>query len=47
MPNVGSLGTEVIKANHDLPWAGHYGVRRTLNLIARKYFWLGMSLDDI
>jgi hypothetical protein len=45
VPNVGGLRTEVIKTNHDLPWAGHYEVRRTLDLIARKYFWLGMRRD--
>jgi mRNA-degrading endonuclease YafQ of YafQ-DinJ toxin-antitoxin module len=38
VPNIGGLRTEVIKTNHDLPWAGPYGVQRTLNLIAKKYF---------
>ncbi len=47
MPNVGSLQTEVIKANHNLPWASHYQVRSTLNLVTRKYFWLGMCQDVI
>ncbi len=47
VPNVSGLQTEVIKTNHDLPWAGHYGVRRTLDLVARKYFWPGMRRDVI
>jgi hypothetical protein len=42
MPNVGGLRREVMQTNHDLPWAGYYGVRRTLDLVARKYFWPGM-----
>jgi hypothetical protein len=42
VPNVGGLRTEVIKTNHDLPWAGHYEVRGTLNLVARKHFRPGM-----
>jgi hypothetical protein len=36
--NVGGLRTEVIKTSHDLLWAGHYGVWRTLDLVASKYF---------
>jgi hypothetical protein len=47
VPNVGGLRAEVIMTNHDLPWAGHYGVRRTLDLVARKYFWPGMRRDVI
>jgi hypothetical protein len=47
VPNVSGLRTEVIKTSHDLPWAGHYGVRRTLDLVARKYFWPGMRQDVI
>ncbi len=47
VPNVDGLRAEVIKTNHDLPWAGHYGVRRTLDLIARKYFWPRMQRDVI
>jgi mRNA-degrading endonuclease YafQ of YafQ-DinJ toxin-antitoxin module len=35
VPNVSGLRTEVIKTNHDLPWAYHYGVRRTLDLVVR------------
>ncbi len=47
VPNVGGLRAVVIKTNYDLPWAGHYRVRRTLDLIARKYFWQGMRKDVI
>jgi hypothetical protein len=47
MPNVGGLQTEVIKTNYHLPWAGLYGVQRTLDLVVRKYFWPGMRRDVI
>ncbi len=42
VPNISGLRNEVIKTNYDLPWVGHYRVRMTLDLIARKYFWLGI-----
>jgi hypothetical protein len=47
VPDAGGLRKEVVKVNHDLPWAGHYGVRRTLHLVARKYYWPGMRGDII
>ncbi len=47
VPNVGRLRTEVIKTNYNLPWAGHYDVQKTLDLVARKYFWPGMRRDVI
>jgi hypothetical protein len=41
--NISGLRTEVIKTNHDLLWAGHHRVQRTLDLVVRKYFWPEMG----
>ncbi len=47
VPTGGGLQSEIIRTNHDLPWAGHFGVRRTLDLVSQKYYWLGMRRDVI
>ena len=39
----GLLRREVVRRNHDDPLAGHFGFARTLTLIQREYYWLGMS----
>ncbi len=43
----GGQQSEIIRTNHDLPWAGYFGVRRTLDLVSRKYYWLGIRRDVI
>jgi hypothetical protein len=35
--------TEVLRRYHDNPIVGHFGAKRTLELVSRKYYWLGMS----
>jgi hypothetical protein len=34
---------EVLCRHHDDPIMGHFGAKRTLELVARKYHWLGMA----
>ena len=34
---------EIIRMNHDDPYAGHFGATRMTALIHRKYFWLGLN----
>lgn len=36
---------EILRAYHDDPTAGHYGVERTLRKIRDRYFWPGMYRD--
>jgi hypothetical protein len=31
--------------HRDMPWAGHRGVARTLELVARLYWWRSMRTD--
>ena len=45
VPDVGKLKEELLYEFHDAPSAGHPGPERTLELIARHYWWPGMMLD--
>ncbi|KAF7807830.1 Transposon Tf2-2 polyprotein [Senna tora] len=46
IPKWQGLRREIIKECHDSKWAGHPGVRRTLALVERAYYWPQMR-DDI
>ncbi|KAF7807946.1 Transposon Tf2-2 polyprotein [Senna tora] len=46
IPKWQGLRREIIKECHDSKWAGHPGVRRTLALVERAYYWPHMR-DDI
>ena len=39
------LRTELISRHHDDPLAGHFGIEKTRELIARKYFWETLRRD--
>ncbi len=39
----GGACTEVLRRHHDDPIAAHFGAKRTLELVARKYYWPGMA----
>ena len=45
MPKDLAVQQEIIRMNHDDPYAGHFGATRTTALIRRKYFWPGLSKD--
>ncbi len=47
VPTGGGLRAEIIRTNHDLPSASHFGVRRTLDLVSRKYYWPGKRQNVI
>ena len=34
-----ALRTKIIEQHHDDPMAGHFGVQKTLELLARRYYW--------
>ena len=34
------IRTELISRHHDNPLAGHFGIKKTRELVARKYYWL-------
>ena len=36
---------EILQTNHDLAFAGHFGVRRVYDKIRRSYFWKNMYRD--
>ncbi|KAH8238756.1 hypothetical protein KR032_001286, partial [Drosophila birchii] len=35
----------VLQENHDIPAAGHLGVRKTSNCVAQRYYWPGLFRD--
>jgi transposase InsO family protein len=45
VPAAGGSRTEVLCRHHDDPIARHLGAKRTLEPMARKYYWPGMSLE--
>jgi hypothetical protein len=45
VPEDPAIRQEVMKANHDDPYAGHFGVTRTTELIKRKYYWPSQARD--
>ena len=45
IPDDSRLKQDLLHEFHDSPSAGHPGVERTLDLIARFYWWPGMLLD--
>ena len=45
VPNDAAIRAEIITVHHDNELAGHFGLARTRELIARKYYWGGMRAD--
>jgi hypothetical protein len=41
----GGACTEVLRRHHDDPITGHFSSKRTLELVARKYYWPGMERE--
>ena len=39
------IRTELISRHHDDPLAGHFGIKKTRELIARKYYWPTLCHD--
>ncbi|CCO35166.1 Retrotransposable element Tf2 155 kDa protein type 1 [Rhizoctonia solani AG-1 IB] len=45
VPDVGTLRKDLLQIFHDSPLAGHPGRQRTLELLSRSYYWLGIRAD--
>jgi hypothetical protein len=45
VPDDQAVRQELMAANHDDPYAGHFGTARTTELIRRKYFWRRLAKD--
>jgi hypothetical protein len=43
IPEQQSLRLAILAKHHDDPLAGHFASRRTLELVARKFYWPGMN----
>lgn len=45
IPDIPELKTQLIREHHDVPFSAHPGVRRTLQLVAKHYFWPFLARD--
>ena len=45
VPEELTLREELVKRHHDDPLAGHFGVDKTLELIARKFYWRSLAKE--
>jgi len=45
VPKDEELRVEVIRLHHDVPAAGHGGKWKTVELVTRNYWWLGVTRD--
>jgi Integrase zinc binding domain len=45
VPEDPAIRQEVIKANYDDPYAGHFGAARTIELVRQKYYWPSQAKD--
>ena len=43
VPASPALRSEILKLGHDDPLSGHFGVKKTLELLARSWWWPGMK----
>ena len=45
VPKDEKLRAEVIQLHHDIPVVGHRGQWKTVELVTRNYWWLGVTRD--
>ena len=45
VPAAPDLRTRIIREHHDVPWAGHRGVARTVELVSRQFWWRTLRGD--
>jgi hypothetical protein len=45
VPNEGGARQKILQQHHNHPTAGHFGDKRTEDLVTRKYFWPGLHRD--
>jgi RNase H-like domain found in reverse transcriptase/Reverse transcriptase (RNA-dependent DNA polymerase)/Integrase zinc binding domain/gag-polyprotein putative aspartyl protease len=45
VPKGEGLRQDILHWHHDVPWCGHLGIQKTLELVRRQFWWPGMSAD--
>ena len=43
VPDDAAMRQELLRIHHDDPLAGHFGTRRTMELVRRKFYWKGLG----
>jgi hypothetical protein len=45
VPDDIELKYDILYWHHDVPWCGHLGIEKTLELVKRQFYWPGMEAD--
>ncbi len=45
IPRGDQLRSDVLWWHHDVPWAAHLGIQKTMALLKRQFFWPGLQRD--
>ena len=45
VPGYMKLRNDILYWHHDVPWCGHLGIQKTLNLVQRQFWWPGITTD--
>lgn len=45
VPNNSSIKLRIMQACHDSPWAGHFGITRTVHMVSRYFWWARLRLE--
>ena len=45
VPKYRGLRDDILYWHHDVPWCGHLGIHKTVNLVQRQFWWPGMAQD--
>ena len=40
-----SLVQDILYWHHDVPWCAHLGIKKTVDMVKRQFWWPGMDLD--
>ena len=45
VPDSEELRQDILYWHHDVPWCGHLGIQKTLELVRRQFWWPGIAAD--
>ena len=45
VPNSEELRQDILYWHHDVPWCGHLGIKKTLELVQRQFWWPSIAAD--
>ena len=45
VPDTEGLRIDILYWHHDVPWCGHLGIQKTLQLVQRQFWWPSIAID--